>query len=114
MLRKIRKDLTIDDRKTIERLLKEGMFPAQIAPYVRRHKTCICREVRNNAGARNYNAEKAHENYLSNLNNRKIKQSNTLKEKSRIKKDTLEKRVEHLEMQIEILTDLFKQHRKSQ
>ncbi len=43
---------------------------------------------------------------------RKRRNSDKLKEPTDDK--SLEKRVEHLELQIEILTDVFKQHRRPQ
>lgn len=77
--------LKYDDRRMIQKLLKEWITKRKIAKIIWKGKTCICNEVKNNSTESSwYIAELAHKKYLRNCLNKgntlKIENNNKLKD----------------------------------
>lgn len=88
--------LTLDERKIIEQMLKEGYSGRAIARTLNRSASTVNSDIRLNGSKEEYNAEKAHAD-----SKRKIfKEDLTL--------NSLKKRLENLEMQLEILLETIK------
>src|SRR5260221_13534542 len=104
------KPLNADERRFIEKLMKEGRTINFIAKSLRRANSSIHTEVSKNGGRQNYVAEKA----IALHANTKAQRSNnmtTARAVQREKRKEFISRVEALEMQIQILTEIIKEKR---
>lgn len=63
MAKKMRTFLSLEDRKIIEKMVKEGFFFKDIAIALERTSSCIGREIQKNGSRWSYNALDAHENF---------------------------------------------------
>lgn len=109
------KPLSLEERKEIERLLKQSHTGGAIGRILGLCKTTINFEVRRNGGRENYCAKKAQEVADENKVDRYKKTAASLKGKDNWVKDftkNIKLRIENLEMQIEILIDEVKSLRK--
>lgn len=93
-----RKFLSFEERQNIEELLKNHKSLNAISRIIKRSASTVIREVARNGGRYCYKAEKAQGFYQKDINLKKF--------------DELIKRIENLEMQIEIVTDTIKKIRK--
>lgn len=100
------KQLTLEERRLIEKYIKMGISFNQQARMIGRSNYTIADEIRRNGGRENYCAEKAQERAVV-MRGRSSSNSQSKVYKGRI--DKLETRVDSLEMQIEILMDLIKE-----
>lgn len=88
--------MTLEDRKIIEKGIKENYSHKKIAATLQRlSRQAVCVEILKNGGKANYNAEKAHAQMLE--NRKKQKPLVTIAE--------LAQTVRLMQMQIDILTD---------
>lgn len=94
------KHLTKAERNRIEKLIKTRSL-SETARIMGRSKNCIITEVRRNGGRDNYNAAQAHEDELT----RRFKGVSKAVSTSR----SIEERLRSMEMQIDTLTELFKE-----
>ena len=104
--------LTFEERQKIESLNKNGLSCHQIAREIGRSKNAIATEFRRNGGREHYSAKKGQQR----TDDLRKKRSEQMKIDSRvlvnIQKAQLGKRIANIEMQIEILFDLFKELRE--
>lgn len=99
---------TYEERKIIETLLrKNGLSCGKIAKHIGRSKNGVVSEVRINGGALKYNAKEAEESF----NKRMIEKRQKLHDLNKGNKRTfyMKKRIENLEMQLEILCETTKE-----
>lgn len=87
------KQFSLEERKEVERLIKQGTPQRKIGIMLNRHHSSISFEIRRGGGASQYNAVKSH---------------NTVYKKNGGTAIIIE-RIEALEMQIEILTDKIRE-----
>jgi len=100
-------ELSFRERKEIEKGLKLGKSCCCIGLEIRRSKNCIVTEVRNNGGKGEYSAVQAQDRAYA-LRQEKYER---LAERNKTVKPSFEmkKRIENLEMQVEILYDTIKE-----
>ena|ERR1700677_3407599 len=96
--------LSLDQRKQIKEMIDEQIPMSVIATKIKKQKSFIYREIIQNGGRDNYNPETAHENCLypplpSNYRIRDLIENC----------EVMEKKIENLEMQMEILIDTIKE-----
>lgn len=91
-----KKYITFEERKTIEKLLEEKKSVAHITQFLNRPRSTISYEINKRGDKNSYCAEES--------------QNNSYKRSS--KKFDFKKRIENLEMQVEILSDTIKEIRK--
>ncbi len=101
------KDLALEERKGIEKYLKMGFSHAKIAEKLARSKTAVTNEIKRSGGADGYNAKKSQLMAEERLKEKYLKLSKMNKGKSSYINHT--KRIEHIEMQIEIILDTLKE-----
>ena len=93
--------LTKQERKEIERLIRKGYSLSSIAGILGRGKSTVTAEIRRNGGICEYNAVKADLKAEENKKKAVIKQVET--------HQTHENRLRVIEMQVELLTELYKE-----
>ncbi len=98
----LRKRITDEERHLLEKYIKQGFSQYRIAKILGRHKSSIANELKR-GGGRNYTAERA---IKASAENREKQKAILIKFLST--KQTLIKRVENLEMQLQILLDFIK------
>lgn len=110
--------LTLQEKKLIQQGIAQGLSASKIAVTLGRAKNSVVFEIRRAGGRENYDAEKAHElqkkrikeGYIAiSKNNKRLFKEN----KMSIPYLNLNKKIENLEFQIEILIDLLKQKDKT-
>lgn len=100
--------LTLQERQQIEALIKESLSLTEIGRRIGRSKNAVITDVRLNGGIGHYTAEKAQRSAYERqvLGRQKLHDINVGQKSSYT---TLRQRIEHLEMQVEILVDCLKQ-----
>ncbi len=98
--------LTLEERKQIEQLIKQGLSCGNIAQEINRSKNCVVVEVRRN-GKELYNAKLAHKDAIE--RDQKKRRVVSLKLKEAPPSYQMKQRIENLEMQVEILHDTIKE-----
>lgn len=100
------KPFTLAERKTIEKLLRQGKPGSEISKVIGRSKTGTNWEIRNHGGRENYCAKKANEMAIDAQKERidKLRAKQTKK-----RPPNLSLRMDSLEMQINILKDTIKE-----
>lgn len=106
-MQKPNSQLTSEEREKIEILIKEGMSCAEIGREIGRGKNSIVVEIRRNGGREVYNAKQAHKNALIRKNDKILAMQKKNMVESPYK--TIRKRLNYLEIQMDILTDTIKQ-----
>lgn len=99
--------ISFEERQKIEDYLKQNVSGNRIAQLLNRSTTGIQTEILRGGGRDKYSAVNAHEIYLNNKKERLLKISKNLKGRNPL--SPLHKRMQNLEMQIEILTDTIKE-----
>jgi len=106
MMKKVTR-LTLQERMLIEKHIKRDLSCREIAKIIGRSKNGVTSEIRRNGGREKYNAEQA------NLNTIHIEQQKYQKLSERNKaqayKSSFEKRIDNLEMQLQILTETIRE-----
>ena len=90
----------LDDRKIIEQMLKNGCTHNAIAVFLKRAQPAISREIKKNGGNEQYSAEAAQQRMESLL---------VSVPKTRKTLPQVDRRIDILEMQVEILLDKIKE-----
>lgn len=100
-------NLSLKERKTIEKFIKRGDSLTSISYKLGRGKNTIISEVRNNGGILNYNANKAQKAYemKKEIANEKRKEFSKTQEPPF---NSLMKKVQSIEFELEILWDILK------
>lgn len=98
--------LTYEERKSIQKFVREGLSCCQIAKSINRSKNAIVVEVRR-GGKELYNAKKAQEDADKRRKKQTTRIKNTLKKKQPMFQ--MKKRIESLEMQMELLYEKVKE-----
>jgi len=74
-----RENLKVDERKVIQKMIKEGQPASMIAYCLNRSKNAISTEIRRNGGREQYNALQAQKNSEETAKQKHIQVSNKLK-----------------------------------
>lgn len=99
-----RDSYTLEQRITLQEELRKGTSIAQISIIINRSVGSINHELNKNGGVRNYNAE------LANTGHNVLKpKAKPLNLNSRIYKNDLNKRIENIEFQLEIITQTLEE-----
>jgi|HubBroStandDraft_3_1064219.scaffolds.fasta_scaffold447794_2 IS30 family transposase len=102
--------LTLRERKQISEWIQKGETLSQIAHNIGRGKNTVIREVRLNGGRDKYNATEANDKQRKHIIETNIKRSETVKAKGMSNPyQSLCKRIDNLEMQLEIALDVIKE-----
>lgn len=103
-----RPSYTLEERKVIQKLLKQGFSGTNIAKHLHRSQNGVNYEIRRNGGRNKYDAEKAHEIII-----KRRMESNEKRRNANLGKSGpgLNKRVQNLEMQVEVLFETIKEMR---
>lgn len=107
MYEKVRTIITFEERQAIEKYLKLGFSASSIARQLERSKNSIVWEVRRNGGREKYNAKLAQKDCDKRNEIRKEKVSYTNSKRS--SEFNYKKRIENIEMQLEILSETIKE-----
>jgi IS30 family transposase len=112
-------DLILEERKAIEKGIKEGLSSLAISKNINRGKNSVVVEIRRSGGRENYSAIEAQEaaTYRRKHKYEKLKEFYKQNpEKANNFYKGLQHRIEALEMQIEILTETIREitHEKNQ
>ena len=98
--------ITYEERVEIQKHLDAGKKREEIAILIKRSTNGVNAEIRRNGGPKEYNAIKAQ---ARSENKREASYRNLSQFNEKQKENTLTKRVQNLEMQIEILHDCVKE-----
>lgn len=101
--------LTLIERKFIKREIDKNISLSEIAKDLDRGKNTIILEVRVNGGRENYDPHKANNRAIENKLKRIEDVSAKMKEKGTSPYVSMSKRIENLEMQVEILSETIKE-----
>lgn len=102
--------LTLRERKEIYEWLQKGETLSQIANKIGRGRNTVIREVRENGGREKYNPTAANDKQRKNIIEMNLKRSETIKAKGLSNPyQSLCKRIDNLEMQLEIALDVIKE-----
>lgn len=102
--------LTLSERKGIYDWIQKGETLSQIANNIGRGKNTVIREVRINGGRDTYDPNKANEQHRKNVIKTNEKRIKTIKAMGLSNPyQSLCKRIENLEMQLEITLDVIKE-----
>lgn len=102
--------LTLEERTFIEQSIKKGFSTSETARNMGRHRNTILMEVRNNGNIYAYNALEAQERFIKNRIEAQKKHSQTMKKNCHTI-HTLNRRLDAMEMQMEILIEKIKDMR---
>lgn len=105
--------LSLEERKIIEKKIKEGLSLGKISHFMGRSPNGIIVEVRKNGGREEYKAIQAHENSKITENERKKKVCENLKKSTYNPFIYLKQKIEILEMQLEIIIEQIKEIKKN-
>lgn len=102
--------LSFEEREQIEELLKTGISCSEVARRIGRSKNGVVNEVRMNGGIKSYKAVSAHESAYERqvIGRQKLRSLNTNQKRSAL---TNSLRIDHLEMQVEILVEALQEAR---
>lgn len=102
----LNKPLTFDERKDIEKLLKQGLSCSETARRIQRSKNAVTTELKR-AGGHPYSAKKGQE--IAIFNHKERIRKATMQAKINNNNGPVNKRLLNLEMQIEILHETIKE-----
>lgn len=102
-------EVNLDERREINRLLRQKFSLGEIAKKIGRGKNTVVAEVRRNGGVESYNPVKAEARavLLKNQRAQRCRELNQTRPPSPYQR--LEQRIQNLEMQVEILVDAIKE-----
>ncbi len=108
MAKQHHKSINFEERENIEKLLKEGLSCGQIAVKINRSKNGIVCEVRK-LGKENYIAKEAERIAQENLIKKYKNIGGLAKKRNKEQREITLRKIENLEMQIDILHDTIKE-----
>jgi len=101
--------LCLTERNTIAKMIKKGLCLSEIARNLGRGKQTIASEVSRNGGRDAYDPTEAHNKAMKRKLERDIKCSYSIKNRFSRPDQSIIERLENLEMQVEILSEILKE-----
>lgn len=103
------KEITLEERREINKLLREGFSLSEISRKLSRGKNTVIAEVRRNGGAESYNPVQAEARAILMKNKRAARCRELNQTRPLSPYEQLAQRIQNLEMQVEILVDAIKE-----